>query len=42
MFGRNLTNERKYIQNLAVLPLGYITSMRQEPRTYGISGTVKF
>ena len=42
VFGRNLTNERKYIQNLLVAPLGYATSMRQEPRTYGISGTVKF
>ena len=42
VFGRNLTNERKYIQNLLVAPLGYITGLRQEPRTFGVSGTVKF
>ena len=42
VFGRNLTNERKYIQNLLVAPLGYATGIRQEPRTYGVTGTVKF
>ncbi|MDP3676546.1 MAG: TonB-dependent receptor [Novosphingobium sp.] len=42
VFGRNLTNERKYIQNLLVAPLGYITGIRQEPRTYGVTATAKF
>ena len=42
VFGRNLTNERKFIQNLIVAPLGYISGVRQEPRTYGVSGTFKF
>lgn len=42
VFGRNITNQRDYVQNLLVAPLGYITGMRQEPATYGISGTVRF
>ncbi len=42
VFGRNLTNKRDYVQNLLVAPLGYITGIRNEPRTYGITGTVKF
>lgn len=42
IFGRNLTNERKYVQNLLVAPLGYITGIRNEPRTFGITGTVKY
>lgn len=42
VYGRNLTNERKYVTNLAVLPLGYITGIRQEPRTFGVSGSFKF
>jgi iron complex outermembrane recepter protein len=42
VFGRNLTNERKLVTALAVLPLGYANSTRQEPRTYGVTATVKF
>ncbi|NBU84853.1 MAG: TonB-dependent receptor [Sphingomonadaceae bacterium] len=42
IFGRNLTNERDFVQNLLVAPLGYITGIRNEPRTYGVTGTVKF
>lgn len=42
IFGRNLTNERDYVQNLLVAPLGYITGIRQEPRTYGVTGTFTF
>jgi iron complex outermembrane receptor protein len=41
VFGRNLTNERKFVTNLLVAPVGYITGIRQEPRTYGVTGTVK-
>ncbi len=42
VFGRNLTNERKYVQNLLVAPLGYITGIRNEPRTFGVTATVKY
>jgi iron complex outermembrane receptor protein len=42
VFGRNLTNERKALAAQAVLPLGYANSTRQEPRTYGVTGTFKF
>jgi iron complex outermembrane receptor protein len=42
VFGRNLTNERDFVAALAVLPLGYANSIRQEPRTYGVTATVKF
>ena len=42
VFGRNITDQRKYIQNLLVAPLGYITGIRQEPATYGVTASVKF
>jgi iron complex outermembrane receptor protein len=42
VFGRNITNNRAYVQNLFVAPLGYITGIRNEPATYGVTGTVKF
>lgn len=42
IFGRNITNERKYVQNLLVVPLGYIAGIRNEPATYGVSASVKF
>ena len=42
VFGRNITNQRKFIQNLLVAPLGYITGIRQEPATYGVTASVKF
>ncbi len=42
VYGRNLTNERDYLQHLQVMALGFVTSVRQEPATYGISGTVRF
>jgi iron complex outermembrane recepter protein len=42
VFGRNLTNNRAFVQNLLVAPLGYITGIRNEPATYGVTGTVKF
>jgi iron complex outermembrane recepter protein len=42
VFGRNITNRRDFVQNLLVAPLGYITGLRQEPATYGVTGTVRF
>ena len=42
VFGRNLTNERHINSALIVAPLGYVSGTRQEPRTYGIQGIVKF
>jgi iron complex outermembrane receptor protein len=42
VFGRNLTNERPFTQNQPVLPLGYISATRQEPRTYGVTASVEF
>lgn len=42
VFGRNLTNERPYTQNQIVAPIGYISATRQEPRTYGVTGSVSF
>ena len=41
-FARNIGNKRDYINILLVAPLGYNTGVRQEPTTYGISGTIKF
>lgn len=42
VFGRNLTNKRDFVQNLLVAPLGYITGIRNEPRTFGVTGSFKF
>lgn len=42
VFGRNITNQRDYVQNLLVAPLGYITGIRNEPATYGVTASVKF
>lgn len=42
VFGRNLTNERKFSQNQLVAPLGYISATYNEPRTYGVTASVKF
>lgn len=42
VFGRNLTNERKFVQNQDVLPLGYISATYNEPATYGVTASVKF
>jgi iron complex outermembrane receptor protein len=43
IFGRNLTNSRNVISTLFVRPLGMgAATTTQEPRTYGITGTVKF
>ncbi len=42
VFARNLTNERKFVQNQLVAPLGYISATYNEPRTYGVTASVKF
>jgi iron complex outermembrane recepter protein len=42
VFGRNITNERKYVQNQLVAPLGYISATYNEPATYGVTASVKF
>jgi iron complex outermembrane recepter protein len=42
VFGRNITNERKYYNPLLVAPVGYIQSSRMEPATYGVTASVKF
>jgi iron complex outermembrane recepter protein len=42
IFGRNLTNNRDFVNNLLVAPLGYVSGVRQEPRTYGVTASVKF
>jgi len=42
VFGRNITNERKFVANLLVAPIGYVFGTRREPATYGVSATVKF
>lgn len=42
VFGRNITNNRDFVQNLLVAPLGYVTGIRNEPATYGVTGTVRF
>lgn len=42
IFGRNITNERKFINNLVVAPLGYVSGVRNEPATYGVTASVQF
>jgi iron complex outermembrane receptor protein len=42
VFGRNITNNRAYVNNLLVAPLGYISGVRFEPATYGVMATAKF
>lgn len=42
VYGRNITNNRKAASGLAVFPLGYLGITRQEPATYGVTGTVRF
>jgi len=42
VFVRNITNDRTFTTNLLVAPVGYISSTRNEPRTFGVTGTFKF
>ena len=42
VFGRNLTNRRTFVSNLLVAPVGYVSGIRMEPTTYGVTATVNF
>ncbi len=42
VFVRNITNDRTFTANLLVAPVGYVSSTRNEPRTFGVTGTVRF
>jgi iron complex outermembrane receptor protein len=42
VFGRNITNQRKFVQNQLVAPIGYISATYNEPSTYGVTASVKF
>ncbi len=42
VFGRNLGNTHKYVQNQLVAPIGYISGTYNEPVTYGVTASVKF
>ncbi|HMO76072.1 MAG TPA: TonB-dependent receptor [Sphingopyxis sp.] len=42
VFVRNITNDRTFVNNLLVAPVGYISSTRNEPRTFGVTGTFRF
>jgi len=42
VFARNITNEREFVQNQLVAPIGYISATYNEPRTYGVIASVKF
>lgn len=42
VYGRNLTNERKYVQNQQVVAVGYISATYSEPRTFGVEASYSF
>ncbi|MEY2926155.1 MAG: hypothetical protein RL367_632, partial [Pseudomonadota bacterium] len=42
VFGRNIGNTRKFVQNQLVAPIGYISGTYNEPATYGVTASVKF
>ena len=42
VYGRNLTNERPNVNDQLIAGLGYVAGQRQEPLTYGVTGTFKF
>lgn len=42
VWGRNLTNERDLTVGLPINALGEVAGQRREPRTYGVTATVKF
>lgn len=42
VFGRNITNNRDYSSNLLVAPVGYVSGIRTEPATYGVTVSAKF
>jgi len=43
VWGKNLTDKRDYVAGLTLLPpLGFSTAGAREPRTFGVTATVKF
>jgi len=42
VWGRNLTDKRDYVAGLTLPVLGYSAAGSREPRTFGVTGTVKF
>jgi len=42
VWGKNLTNLGDYVNALAIPQLGFVRSVLREPRTYGVTATVRF
>jgi len=42
VWGRNLTNRRDYLAGLTVPGLGFSSASEREPRTFGVTATMKF
>jgi len=42
LWGRNLTNKRDYVASLTLPSLGFSTAGSREPRTFGVTATMKF
>lgn len=42
VFGRNIGNTRKFVQNQLVAAVGYVSATYNEPVTYGVTASVKF
>jgi len=42
VWGRNLTNKRDYVAGLTIPGLGFSSASKREPRTFGVSATMKF
>jgi outer membrane receptor protein involved in Fe transport len=42
IWSKNLTNKRDYVAAFALPSLGFAAAGRREPRTFGVTATVKF
>jgi len=42
VWGRNLTNSRDYVAGLTLPSLGFSAAGEREPRTFGVTATIKF
>ena len=42
LWGKNLGNSRNLVSSLPTFGLGYVANARREPRTFGVTATVKF
>ena len=42
VWGKNLTDKRDYVAGLTLPGLGYSAAGAREPRTFGVTGTIKF